>query len=62
MGRVWQNRLRRRRSVAECTVRPDAVLVAAPARDHHRNFREAAEDFAVEQLVSEFCFDTAMRW
>lgn len=45
--------LRSRRAVAQAAVGPHGVVVAAPRLDQHADLGEAAEDFAVQELVSE---------
>ena len=39
-------------------MRSDRVVVLAPLLDDDLCFLEAVEDFAVEQLIAEFCCDT----
>ena len=49
--------LRRRRSVAERTVRSDGVVMAPPPLDQHLGFLQAIEDLAIEQLVPELAIE-----
>ena len=49
----WASRLRRWRSVAQRTVRPDGVVVAPPLLDQHFCLPQCVEDLAIEQLVPE---------
>ena len=39
-------------------MRPDRVVVVAPLFDEHFDLLQSAEDFFVEQLVSEFAVET----
>lgn len=51
---VHQNEaFRRGRSVSQCAVRPDSVVVDAPLLDQDLRFSQRVKDFTVEQLVPE---------
>jgi hypothetical protein len=57
MARQGRECLRCRRPIVERRVRSDRVVVLPPLLDDNLRFLQAVEDFAIQQLVAEFCCD-----
>ena len=57
------DRLRGRGPVAQCTVRPDRVVLDTPALDQNLGFQQRVKDLAVQQLIPQFpvCETTTFR-
>ena len=56
-SRARQDRFWGWRLVAKRTMRPDRVVVLAPAIDEDGCFSKCVEDFAVEELISELSIE-----